>query len=97
MKIHWVGDRRSSGPALIMTDGNSLAVRQFMELARGERPVARPQNRFEVVLVIAEPRYCLKCLRVQIHDVVFSVGYEAACRCRFCGKEDGECLMGNHR
>ncbi len=96
MKVHWIGSKQGSGVQGIGI-GTSLAVAQFMELVRGQRTRIEPHNRFQVALVVPEPRYCLVCLQVKIHDVVFSVGYEAASRCRSCGKEGGECLMGHPR
>ena len=97
MKIHWVGDSKQGSGVQGVGIGTSLAVAQFMELVRGKRARMEPHNRFQVVLVVAEPRYCLTCLRVQVHDVIFSVGLEceAASRCRACGKESGECLGSN--
>ena len=94
MKFHLIGknfrtDRSSA------RQGTSLAVLQWMELLRGERPAMEPQNRFEVRLVLAEDRYCTGCFKAWTHDVAYSVGFEAARRCRSCGKESGECLMGN--
>lgn len=97
MRFHVIGNRRSSQPSTPRGEGVSLAVRQWMELVRGVRPVAKPENLFTVVLVLAEDRYCLGCFRVRTHDVVFGVGYEAAARCRRCGKESGECLTGDQR
>jgi hypothetical protein len=97
MKIHWIGASRQGKGVQGVGVGTSLAVAQFMELVRGQRTRLEPQNRFQVALIVAEPRYCLSCYRVKVHDVIFGVGYEVAARCRFCGKESGKCLMGGVR
>jgi len=79
--------------------GNSLAVRQFLELARGERRVQKPRNGFRTQAVKAEERYCLGCYGVRRHDAWYGLrkaevkgmglmefGFSMAwCRC--CGKE----------
>lgn len=50
--------------------GTSLAVRQFVELARGEREVREAANPFRVVRVSEGRRYCLGCYGVRWQDVV---------------------------
>ena len=97
MKYHVIGQWPRKPTNILLGRGTSLAVRQWMELVRGERAVTRPQNQVKVVLVLPEDRYCLQCLQVKTHDVIWSVGFEAGSRCRQCGKESGACLTGNPR
>jgi len=89
MKAHFLGRERN----LESEWGTSLAVLQFVELARGERTVMRPHNLFRVDAVRAEEHYCLHCFGVHWFDVVYGVQVSGArCqvkRCRFCGTESG--------
>ena len=70
MDAHFVGQGQFSGGEEPSTHGNSLAMVQFMELARGEREVQEPRNPFRVEAVKAEERYCLGCCGVRWFDVV---------------------------
>jgi len=73
----------------------SLAVLQFVALARGEWSAQVPCSPFRVERVTEERRYCLGCCRVRVHDVV--KGQRSAFGgqlleasvviCRSCGEE----------
>jgi len=69
---------------------SSIAVRQFMALARGEMEIQAPRLPFRVAAVMAEERYCLGCCGKRTIDVVFgqreSMIFEKAMVCRCCGK-----------
>lgn len=82
---HFLGrDQNSGGTAA--AGGSSLAVRQFVDLARGWVAVHTPATPFRVESVTVEERYCLRCCAVHNFDVVRGAGHEAAfCRC--CGME----------
>lgn len=72
-------------------EGSSLAVLQFLVLARGEWAVQAPTSPFRVESVTAERRYCLGCCGVRVHDVVEGVKLPSVrCQvvvCRCCGME----------
>jgi len=88
MDFHLIGCRPSSLTPLPKSEGNSLAVLQWMELVRGERVVMRPANPFQVETVLAEERYCFHCLGVRWADVARDVMQQVLLmRCRCCGKE----------
>ena len=65
--------------------GTSLAVRQWVDFARG-KPVHPVHQDFRVECVRAEERYCLACYGVRWFDVVEGPGV-AMSRCRCCGME----------
>lgn len=69
--------------------GNSLAVRQFMAIARGEVAVHEPKNPVAVVRVVTDERYCLGCCGVRVHDLVVAWHggqlFTALTYCRTCG------------
>lgn len=90
MKAHFVGSS-SSADATAQRAEVSLAVLQFVELVRGERPVCRPRNRFRVEKVVAEEHYCLSCFGLRTFDVVYPRNplWKVMRRCRCCGKEGG--------
>jgi hypothetical protein len=98
MKFHFIGDEPYPTPykASSTVHETSLAVLQFVELARGERTVMRPHNLFRVEAVRAEEHYCLHCFGVHWFDVVYSSplivgGWPSVKvkRCRHCGTESG--------
>lgn len=68
----------------------SLAVRQFVGLARGEMVRQSPRNRFRTVAVRGEKRYCLHCKGMQWTDVIWywpfgsTLMLEAGHVCRSC-------------
>ena len=95
MDSHFVGQGQFSGgeePSAPSTHGNSLAMVQFMELARGEREVQEPSHPFRVEAVKAEERYCLGCCGVRWFDVVMGqrsavsgqLSEEILAMCRSC-------------
>lgn len=101
MISHFIGKQQpEETPA---GDGVSLAVLQWMELVRGQRPVRRPANEFRIVEMVAEERYCFHCFGDRWFDVVLGEGSEIPMmaikldvpgrfrlkRCRSCGKESG--------
>lgn len=92
MKGHFLGQDPISGEAS-SSQGSSLAVRQFVDLAFGWMPVHTPTTPFRVVAVVAEERYCLKCFAVHAFDVVDGRDVSGAkCQvafCRCCGAEFG--------
>ena len=51
-------------------EGSSIAVLQFVALARGEWGVQKVRSPFRVESVTAEERYCLRCCGVRWFDVV---------------------------
>lgn len=71
----------------------SLAVAQFLQLARGERAVRQPENPWRVEKVVAEERYCLQCCDVRWFDVIYPqcTLWKVLYRCRSCGKEGQGC------
>lgn len=81
------------------SQGTSLAVLQFVAIARGEVVVHVPANAFRTMSIMAERRYCLKCCRVRVHDVWHGftdeflgekIGMDVNVtfiRCRYCEKE----------
>jgi hypothetical protein len=88
MRFHTLGKDLSSDW------GTSLAVLQFVELARGVRRVQAPANPFRVVEMRREELYCLHCFGTYSFDVIY--GFQQAAfsglmlrvkRCRNCGKE----------
>jgi len=85
MDAHFVGQGQFSGgeePSTPSTHGNSLAMVQFVELARGERAVQEPSHPFRVEEVKAEERYCMRCCGVRWFDVVVGVrGQVPGVRC----------------
>lgn len=93
MKFHAIGkwsDRMRR--EMEKQNGTSLAVTQFMELARGERSVQVPANEFQVETIRAEEHYCLRCFGVRWFDVIYANSDQVAFsyrRCRCCGKESG--------
>lgn len=78
-------------PSAEFGEGSSLAVLQFLVLARGEWTVQAPTSPFRVERVTAEERYCIRCFGVRVHDVVEGVRLPSIrCQvvvCRCCGKE----------
>lgn len=87
MKGHFVGKNQNSGDSASSATGNSLAVRQFADVAFGWLPVHTPITPFRVSEVVSEQRYCLGCFGVRNFDVVKGVAGEVAAFCRCCGKE----------
>lgn len=85
MASYFLGhDQNSSWIA--SSQGSSLAVRQFVDVARGWIPVHTPSQPWRVVTLIMDERYCMGCFDVRIFDVLCGMDAEAAfCRC--CGKE----------
>jgi len=73
------------------SEGASLAVLQFLAVARGEWSVQKSQSPFRVERVYAEERYCLGCCGVRWFDVIVGCQVSGArCQvviCRCCGKE----------
>lgn len=68
--------------------GTSLAVAQFVELIRGERPVQAPHNEFRVMEVVVEEHYCFRCFGVRWYDMVRDDQGRLVLKCcRCCGKE----------
>ena len=69
---------------------NSIAVRQFYALARGEMGIQKPRNPFRVATVGEQVRYCLRCCGPRHFDVIIgltnSMAFEKAAICRCCGK-----------
>jgi len=71
-------------------NSNSIAVRQFVAIVRGEISVHVPRNEFQTVQVGKDERYCLRCCAVRVWDLwrgkheglEFLLG-----RCRACGLE----------
>ena len=85
-------------------EGSSLAVLQWVELLRGERPVMKETNPYRVEAVRAEEHYCLSCLGLRWFDVIYAVtdvpvvarlrvveGNFKVKQCRYCGKVGVEC------
>jgi hypothetical protein len=75
-----------------ITSSNSLAVRQFCDIAFGWMPVHAPNQPFRVETVTTEERYCLACCGVRHFDVVRGVSTgstigQVAAICRCCGAE----------
>lgn len=65
---------------------SSLAVRQFLALARGEVARIQPANDFRVGRMFVEGRYCLSCYGVRWIDVVVDAqGVERLAVCWCCG------------
>jgi len=70
---------------------SSIAVRQFVALARGEMAVRKVNNPFRVVMVVEQKRYCLHCCGARKFDVIIKRGellleVETAAVCRCCGE-----------
>ena len=69
---------------------SSIAVRQFVALARGEMERGGERNPFRVVCVAQQERYCLSCYGARTFDVIYgqgeSLAFEKAAICRTCGK-----------
>jgi hypothetical protein len=101
MNSHFVGNSALTpdpSPAGRGEQGTSLAVLRFVDAIRGEA-VHVPGNVFKTVSVTDECRYCLKCCRVKMHDVLRGLSDEflgekigmdvefSLIRCRSCGKE----------
>jgi len=89
MKFHVLGKPPTQQP-IPAGEGVSLAVLQFMELARGERERQEPTNMFHVDEVRAEEHYCFRCFGVRWFDVILPVNthiWKKIQRCRICGKE----------
>jgi hypothetical protein len=107
---HFIGNKGKSSassdnqpspqPSPCKGEGASIAVLQFVALARGEWGVQVPQSPFRVVGVTAEERYCLGCCGVRWFDVVEGVRWQVSggkcqvsggkCQvviCRCCGKD----------
>ena len=90
---HFIGRDPNFRPYMASSTTVSLAVRQFVELARGELAVQTPANEFRVETVKAEEYYCLKCLVVRWFDVIYGQRSAASGqltaikvkRCRVCG------------
>ncbi len=72
---HYIGQGRflEEGGASSPTSGTSLAVSQWVELVRGERPIQAPANPFQVESVTCEEQYCLRCCGLRHFDVVHAV------------------------
>ena len=82
---------------------SSIAVRQFVALARGEMAVRKVNNPFRVVMVVEQKRYCTRCCGARTFDVIFKRGVlfmeieiEMAAICRACGKVVGEQTLRVH-
>jgi len=80
---------------------SSIAVRQFVALARGEMAVRRVNNPFQVMMVVEQRRYCLRCNGSRTFDVIFKRGelvvmVETAAICRMCGNVVGEQALRVH-
>jgi hypothetical protein len=89
MKIHWIGREQDSEPTS-PAEGSSLAVAQFMDLARHRRAVQPPVHPFRVETVVAEEHYCLSCIGIHWYDVARDAEHRMVwMRCRSCGKEGG--------
>ncbi len=98
---HFIGRDPDFTPYMASSTTVSFTVRQFVELLRGERAVQAPANGFRVEAVRAEEHYCLNCLAVRWHDVIYGVtdrmpffeidlGMDVhfkTKRCRKCGEE----------
>lgn len=84
MNGHFLGQGQFSRGAS-SSHGSSLAVRQFVDLARGWVPVHQPSQPWRVEAVSAVERYCLRCCDVRIFDVVS--GAQETAFCRVCGEE----------
>lgn len=92
MNAHFLGRDQNQYPSSPSTaEGTSLAVRQWVELARGEREVAAPRWMFRIEAVRAEERYCLRCCDVRRFDVVISkqshLTWKRLAVCRCCHEE----------
>lgn len=87
MDAHYVnGGDRGSGVGE-KGHGNSLAVRQFVELARGERRVCKPANQVHVITLAPVEFFCLHCFDVRWFDIGFDAHNRIVLsRCRTCGK-----------
>jgi len=88
MRAHFPGRERN----FAAVSDTSLAVLQFAELVRGERPVQAPSNTFQVEAVRPMERYCFHCFGVRWFDVIhawYSRQLVQIKRCRHCGKESG--------
>lgn len=70
---HFIGRDPDKTPYMAPSTTVSLVVHQFVQLARGELAVHAPANSFRIEAVRAEEHYCLTCLRVRWHDVVYGV------------------------
>ena len=82
---HFIGREPEFTPYKASSATVSLAIRQFVQLARGELVVQAPANEFRVETVKAEEHYCLKCLVVRWFDVVYEGSSARLKRCRVCG------------
>ncbi len=69
------------------TQGTSLAVRQFVDIASHWVAVHAPAAPWPVASVTVEEAYCLGCFGVRHFDVVTGKLGEVAKFCRCCGKE----------
>jgi hypothetical protein len=85
---------RDRGDSAAPTEENSLCVVQFAAIAFSWAPVHAPSQPWPVERVVYQPRYCLGCLGVHGHDVLFERtirGWESLQRsvsyCRHCGQE----------
>jgi len=83
-------DKKQGAEAYLRPQDTSLAVRQFVALARGDVGVHVVGNALEVVEVAADRRYCLRCYGVRMHDLVVvrhgAARFVALTWCRRCGE-----------
>ncbi len=86
MDSHIIGQGRFPSKKASSTVGTSLAVRQFVDLARGDLPVHTPNQPWRVESVEAVEGYCLRCCDLRCFDVVSGKGRTVAF-CRACGLE----------
>ena len=74
------------GDSASSTEGTSLAVRQFADVAFGWVAVHAPVAPWAVLSATVEERYCLGCFGVRHFDVMKGKRGEFAAFCRCCGK-----------
>lgn len=88
MDAHFVGQDHSEERRGIT--GTSLAVAQFLAIARGVMPKQKPMNSARVSAVRVEERYCSYCYGMRWFDVVrvetWLIWFH---RCRCCGAHNG--------
>lgn len=68
-------------------NGSSMAVKQFIALARGSMVPHAPHQPWRVVEVVMVEHDCEDCHCVQIFDVVIGEGSRKFSVCRCCGSE----------
>jgi hypothetical protein len=89
---HFIGKTGSTPTPTGHSDEASLAVSQFLALARGEWVVRTPANAFRVEEVITVERYCLMCCGLRPFDAIRGRTWVVGVRyvvmvCRCCGRE----------